>query len=276
MEERVHLRVFGVVAPDTQNWEATAPTLLMPVESTIALVDVDDARHTVDRSCFVFAPAGARVRGGSTASVASVAALSFSPGAQARMVSTHAGVGVNAEQLAHWLAATAVLPRTVWIHELVHRYLFERRALDAHDSEASRFLETEILKEVYFMFRDRDEGADRASIQHEHGRAVTRVLDYVHAHLTEWRSIKALAKLAGTSERSLLRAFRKELGTTPAAYWRERKLDAALDLLRGGAYGVAEVSEKIGYENPSAFGDAFRRRFGRSPSSFKPDAPVRG
>ncbi len=269
-------RVLSVVAPDAQEIIVEDVTVLMPIESTIATIDVDGRGHTVDRSCFIVAPSGARLRATASSAVASVAVLTFSPEARTRMVATHREVGVDPLLVETWFAAAALLPRTVWIHELVHRYLFERRVIEAHESEASRFLETEILKEVYFLFRDRDEGAGRASIQHGHGRAVARVLEYMHAHLTDWRSIEALAKLAGTSQRSLTRAFRKELGTTPAAYWRDRKLDAALDLLRGGVYSVAEVAERIGYDNPSAFGDAFRRRFGRSPSAFKPHGPVRG
>ncbi|MGH1342975.1 MAG: helix-turn-helix domain-containing protein [Nannocystales bacterium] len=271
----VELRVLGAVAPDTVRLEATQLTVLMPTESTIAVIGVDERLYTIDRSCFVIAPPGASILVRASASVASVAALTFSPAARARMLTTHGAIGVDAQRLEAWVAECSVLPRTVWVHELAHRYRFERDALEAHGSEAARFLETELLKEIYFLFRDRDEGSDRASILRAHSKPVAAVIEYVHTHVTHALPVKTLAKLAGTSERSLLRAFRKELGSTPAAYWRDRKLDAALDLLRGGAYTVAEVAERIGYDNTSAFSDAFRRRFGRPPSSFKPARPVR-
>lgn len=275
MDERVRLNVFGALAPDAVVVTATDPMLLMPVESAIAEVAVDGTPHTVDRAAFVFAAPGASIRIEPSSASVSVAALSFSDQATARMVATHRDVGVEPEQLRAWFSSSAVLPRTVWVHELMHRYVFERNALEKHDSDASRFLETELLKEVYFLFRDREAGADRASIQQAHGAAVSAVIGYVHENLTRWCTVKELAKVAGTSERSLLRAFRKEVGTTPAAYWRQRKLEAALDLLRTGAHTVAEVAEGVGYDNPSAFGDAFRRRYGRPPSAFKPSGPTR-
>ena len=132
-----------------------------------------------------------------------------------------------------------------------------------------------LLTRVYFLFRDRDEGADRATIQQKHSPQVARVLSFIEDHVFEWRTVKQLAKHAGTSESSLLRAFHREVGASPAAYWRVRKLDVALDLLRAGTYSVTEVAERVGYNNPTAFSDAFRRRFGRAPSSFKPRASIR-
>lgn len=275
MEPRVRLEVFGALAPAAVSRSTSAPTLLMPIESAIAQVHIDQHVHTIDRARLVLAASGVGVRIEPAAASVSVAALSFSAAVMEEMVQTHADVGVDAEHLQAWFSTSSVLPRTVWVHELTHRYVFERNALSKHESVAARFLEIELLKEVYFLFRDREAGADRASIQQAHSKAVASVIAYVHDHLTGWSSVKRLAKLAGTSERSLLRAFRKEVGTTPAAYWRARKLDAALDLLRGGAHTVAEIAEQVGYDNPSAFGDAFRRRFGRSPSAFKPSGPIR-
>jgi hypothetical protein len=159
------------------------------------------------------------------------------------------------------------------VHELVHRYVFERHALELHQSEAARFLEVELVKELYFLFRDRDEGAERASMQQRFSTAVARAVAHVEAHLLEPVSVAALRRAAGTSESALLRAFRREVGLTPATYWRHRKLDATLDLLRSGQHTVAEVAERAGYENPTAFSDAFARRFGRPPSAFKPSQP---
>lgn len=275
MDERVRLEVFGALAPGAVVVAVVEPMLLMPVESAVAEIAVDGHRHTIDRASTVFAASGASIRiEPSTASV-SVSALSFSKKAIDHMVATHRDVGVEASLLEAWFSASAVLPRTVWVHELMHRYVFERNALENHDSDAARFLETELLKEVYFLFRDRDAGADRASIQQAHGTAVAAVIRFVHDNLTRWCTVKELARVAGTSERSLLRAFRKEVGTTPAAYWRQRKLEAALDLLRSGAHTVAEVAEGVGYDNPSAFGEAFRRHYGRPPSAFKPSGPTR-
>jgi AraC-like DNA-binding protein len=247
----------------------------MPIESAVAALEVEGHAYTLDRSSFVVLPAGVTAVVRPSAAVTSVAVLGLSADIAERMAEVHHKLGVSAERFFAWLGAVSVLPRTVWVHEIVHRYLFERHALDEHDSDAARFLEVEIAKEVYFLFRDRDDGADRATIQQRHSPTVEKVVAFIDEHLFERKSVKALAGVAGVSESALLRAFRREVGITPAAYWRRRKLDGALDLLRGGRHTVAEIAELVGYENPTAFGDAFRRRFGRPPSTFKPTGSIK-
>ncbi len=268
--EAVTLDVIGVTAAEARAVGGPLPTLLMPIESAVASVTVGDDVHTLDRSNFLVLPSGTVARVHPSAAVTSVAVLGLAPAVRARMVAIHHKLGVSDDQLEAWLGEVSLLPRTVWVHEIVHRYVFERHALDEHDSDAARFLEVEIAKEVYFLFRDRDEGADRATIQQKHSTAIEKVVVFIDEHLFERRSVKELAAAAGVSESALLRAFRREVGLTPAAYWRRRKLDGALDMLRGGRHTVAEIAELVGYDNPTAFGDAFRRRFGRPPSMFKP------
>jgi AraC-like DNA-binding protein len=271
--ESVTLELVAVASNSEATTGGPRPTLLVPIESAVARVAVGDQAFVVDRSVFVVVPGGQVARVAPGAVVTSVAVLGFGAPTVAAMVRAHRGLGVDAKRLERWWAQPTLLPRTVWVHELVHRYVFERHVLELHESEAARFLEVELLKELYFLFRDRDEGAERASMQQRFSTAVARAVAHVEAHLLEPVSVAALRRAAGTSESALLRAFRREVGLTPATYWRHRKLDATLDLLRSGQHTVAEVAERAGYENPTAFSDAFARRFGRPPSAFKPSQP---
>ncbi len=271
----VTLRVHSVYAPGPLVVEAGHPTALVPIESAIAAVTLGADVHTLDRSCLLVLPTGAQAEVRPTAAVTQVAVLGLPGAVFPRVLAAYAHLGAREDRWRTWTNAPALLPRTVWVHEVVHRYVFERHALDQHDTDAVRFLEVEFVKELYFLFRDRDEGADRATIQQKLSPPVERALAFIDAHLFERHPVKAIAAHAGCSESSLLRAFRREVGHTPAAWWRRRKLDGALDLLRAGHHSVADVAEQIGYDNPTAFGDAFRRRFGRPPSTFKPKHPIK-
>ena len=102
-----------------------------------------------------------------------------------------------------------------------------------------------------------------------------RAVAWIEAHLFEPTGLVELARRAGASESTLLRSFRRELGCGPGEYWRARRLDEAVVLLRAERHSVAEVATRVGYDNPTSFAYAFRRRFGRSPSSFRPTRPVR-
>jgi AraC-like DNA-binding protein len=208
-------------------------------------------------------------------SSARVAVLAFREPLLALVARMYGKIGVERRRLDRWTLRFELLPRTIWVHEIVHRYSFERYALGEHDNLATRFLETEILKEIYFLFRDREAGADRATAVRKHSACVERAIRHLEAHLFEPCTMTELAARAGASESTLLRAFQREIGCSPASYWRTRKLDEALILLRSGRHSIAEVAAHVGYENPTAFGFAFRRRFGRPPSSFKPRRPLR-
>ena len=78
-----------------------------------------------------------------------------------------------------------------------------------------------------------------------------------------------LAKHCATSESTLLRAFKRELGSTPASYVRGRRLEAALLLLKSGRYAVGEVATRVGYSSLAAFTEAFHKHFGVPPSHAK-------
>jgi AraC-like DNA-binding protein len=271
---RVELAVLGLVTDEPRELRLVAPSLIATVESAVADVRCRGRRSTVDRSNYLVAARGDIVTLAATGAASRVAIIGFRDPVIDAVVRDYGKLGVERRRLARWLGELAVLPRTVWIHELVHRYLFERHALGETDNLALRFLEIELAKELYFAFRDRDSGAERASIVRSYSPAIDRALAYIEAHLFDDGSITTLSRHAGASARTLLRLFRSEIGCSPAAYWRDRKLDEALLALRGGA-SVGDVAARVGYENPTAFGFAFRRRFGRPPSAFRPSRRVR-
>jgi AraC-like DNA-binding protein len=273
---RASLAVIGVVHRERHVLRAEAPSLLLTVESAVAEVRAghgDDL--TLDRSACIVVPAGARVTLRTSSPASRVAVISFHEPLFASVARAYRKLGLDRERLARWLAKLSLLPRTVWVHEIVHRYVFERTVLHAQDNAATRFLEMEILKEVYFLFRDRDDGADRATALRRHSACVERAIAYVETHLFDACDVSAVASRAGASESTLLRAFRREVGCSPGAYGRNRKLDEALVLLRTGRYSVADIATRVGYDNPTAFGFAFRRRFGQPPTTFRPRRAIR-
>lgn len=99
-------------------------------------------------------------------------------------------------------------------------------------------------------------------------RVLRRVLDLVESAHGSTLTVADLAECAGTSERALHAAFRRELGTTPMAYLRTRRLDAVReDLLAAGpGAGVAAIAMRHGFSHLGRFAAAYRVRFGEAPS----------
>jgi AraC-like DNA-binding protein len=269
------LSVLGMVAGDRVVLRAEAPVLLVSLEAAVAQVAMGRAATTLDRSCCLVVPAGARIALSTMSPASRVALLAIHEPLLGAFVRAHRKLGVERTRFEGWLTHPATLPRTLWVHEIVHRYVFERAALGEHTSAAARFLEVEMVKEVYFLFRDAEDGRERLAAVRRYSAIVERALAHIEAHLFDLAATGALASEVGTSGSTLLRAFRREVGCAPGAYWRDRRLDEALALLRTGRHSVAEVARRVGYDEPTAFGLAFRKRFDAPPSSFLPRRQVR-
>jgi AraC-like DNA-binding protein len=179
------------------------------------------------------------------------------------------GKHVDPARLQAVLDELRTLPRTPWIYEVAHRYLFERAVCDKHHNVATDFLERELVKEGYFVARDAEDVARaRRSNVESNGPVVERALRWLEGRIFEEAPVSTIARAVHASPSTLLRAFRRTLGQTPSEYIRGRRLDEALVLLRSGRLSVGEIAVRVGYQNFAAFSQAFRARFGKSPSTF--------
>jgi AraC-like DNA-binding protein len=273
--EALSLSVVGLVAREPVVVRLARPSLVLTLEASVAVVTVRGHPIVLDRTGCLVAQRQAVLTLDSTTSSSRVVVLGFGERLVQAMVRRYAKLGVEQGLLDRWLSATELLPRTVWVHEIVHRYVFEREALGESDNLATRFLEIEMLKEIYFLFRDRCAGSERETVGQRYTLPVERAVAWIEAHLFEPCGMRELARRSGASESTLLRSFRRELGCRPGEYWRSRRLDESLVLLRAGRYTVAEVALRAGYQNPTSFGHAFRVRFGHPPSDYRPSRPTR-
>jgi AraC-like DNA-binding protein len=102
-------------------------------------------------------------------------------------------------------------------------------------------------------------------------RVVRRVIELVDSAPEAAFTVADLAEFAGVSERSLHAAFRRQLGTSPMAYVRRRRLEQAHDeLLRldpSQGVTVTDVALRYGFAHTGRFAAAYRARFGEPPST---------
>lgn len=101
-------------------------------------------------------------------------------------------------------------------------------------------------------------------------RAVRQSLDYIERHLSEPLTMDAIAEHVGVSIRSIQQGFKDELGVTPMAYLRERRLERVREELTDAAaedgVTVTEVAERWGFNHLGSFAVMYRKRWGESPS----------
>lgn len=84
----------------------------------------------------------------------------------------------------------------------------------------------------------------------------------------DW-TLGGLAAAVHVSRATLARRFRDVTGVPVMSYLSAWRLDLAADRLRTGGDSIGVIAAAVGYENPFAFTNAFKRRYGASPTAFR-------
>jgi AraC-like DNA-binding protein len=98
---------------------------------------------------------------------------------------------------------------------------------------------------------------------------VRRAESFMAAHLAQELAVGEIAQAAGTTARTLERAFRRERNVTAVARLRELRLARARTLLQAPADDgrrVTDVAAAVGLVHAGRFAADYRRRFGETPS----------
>ncbi len=98
---------------------------------------------------------------------------------------------------------------------------------------------------------------------------VRAAVDLIHADPAGRLDLSRLAAHAGVSDRHLLRLFADELGTTPARYVEQVRVEAARRLLERDDSGLASVARQSGLGSDETLRRVFRRRLGVTPEQYR-------
>jgi AraC-like DNA-binding protein/tetratricopeptide (TPR) repeat protein len=98
---------------------------------------------------------------------------------------------------------------------------------------------------------------------------VKRALVYMRANLAEKITLPGLAAMCGTPERTLLKQFKRFVGSSPLAYVRRLRLNLARSELSQAdcETAISELAISCGFTHLGRFATEYRRAFGESPST---------
>jgi transcriptional regulator GlxA family with amidase domain len=123
------------------------------------------------------------------------------------------------------------------------------------------------------VYARRPGGQSQFSVQLERGSASDPPLRDLQAwiaeHPDEDLSVGTLAGRMHMSERQLSRVFRRELGTTPADYVEQIRVECARGLLETEPDPLDLVADRAGFASAEVMRRAFHRRLGTSPREYR-------
>jgi len=262
---RVETRHVGLRVPSRLSWLARAHTVVVPgiedLERPLPAAVVRALRRAVDR--------GARV-----ASICSGAFLLAASGALDGLRAT-----------THW-AATAELARRHPEIEVDPGVLYvDNGQLLTSAGAAAGF-------DLCIHMVRRDLGAEVAAaaaraavmpleraggqaqfVVHEPGPAdgssIGRLLPWLEQSLREDLSLRAIARRAQMSTRTLSRRFREQVGTTPALWVAGARVRRAQRLLETGDAAIERIADSVGFRSATVLRQHFGRVVGTSPQAYR-------
>lgn len=88
-------------------------------------------------------------------------------------------------------------------------------------------------------------------------------------HLDQPLGLAEMARRANVSERTLLRRFRLEIGTSPKRWLSQARLDRARQLLETTDIPMTDVAQRTGHASAAALRDHFTAALGTSPAAYR-------
>jgi AraC family transcriptional regulator len=99
--------------------------------------------------------------------------------------------------------------------------------------------------------------------------SLRRACEYMTSRLGDDISLSELAGISGLSVGHFAFAFKQSMGIAPHGWLRRQRIDKAKALLLGRHLDLASVAASVGFASQSAFGVAFRRETGTTPTAWR-------
>ncbi|MDI4643597.1 helix-turn-helix transcriptional regulator [Cohnella hashimotonis] len=112
----------------------------------------------------------------------------------------------------------------------------------------------------------RDAGREVSSKSHTLLHEAKRLMK---ANFASPLTLDAIARELGVNKYHFCRLFQKAEHTSPLAYLRDRRVEAAIAMLRTTDLPVQEVGRRCGFDSPSYFGKVFREYMNMSPVAYR-------
>jgi transcriptional regulator GlxA family with amidase domain len=145
-------------------------------------------------------------------------------------------------------------------------------ALALVEEDHGRDVALEVARELVLFLR-RPGGQSQFSAQLAAQLAEKEPLREIQArvleHPGENHAVPALAQRLSMSTRNFSRAFRREVGVTPARWVEAARIEAARRLLEESRLGVKEIASRCGLGSAESLRRAFLRVVGVSPSDYR-------
>ena len=149
------------------------------------------------------------------------------------------------------------------------RKLFEKFfKIYKSDALVDKLVVKSILLELIaeYLKKARPEGI---SVKSRADERMDKLLRYINENLDKALTNEILAEKYFTHPNHFIRAFKEQVGVTPAKYINSRRMERAKLLLESTDLTVSEITERIGLKDSAHFSRLFKEHYNMPPTTYK-------
>lgn len=178
------------------------------------------------------------------------------------------GVSIDLNELAHKFCAGHCCSVVKTPPNLLHVF---QEICDAKDTAPMGYLRLKVLESFFLLSQmlPQENFETAAYYSAAQIKKVKALKAELMEHLDIKETLKSMAIRYGMSLTALKDCFKAVYGKPIHAFQREYKMQAATRLLITTEMSVAEISGRLGYENPNKFSTAFKEVLGLAPSEYR-------
>ena len=95
------------------------------------------------------------------------------------------------------------------------------------------------------------------------------VIQMMNREYAKEHTLADYAEICNMSKFHFLRVFKEITGASPVEYKNKIRMEHAIEFLQDGETPIGEIAEQVGFSSAAYFCDAFKKKYGVSPSSYR-------
>jgi transcriptional regulator GlxA family with amidase domain len=98
---------------------------------------------------------------------------------------------------------------------------------------------------------------------------IQKIIDHMNSNLHRKLTLSGLAGSVKLSRSRMCYLFRTETGTSPGQYLKTLRIQTAAALLTSTSLTIGQIRAKVGIKDKSYFLQAFKAKYGLTPSAYR-------
>lgn len=128
---------------------------------------------------------------------------------------------------------------------------------------------TDLVRINNTMFEDFVNRVHKLKTSDSISRSIQACCHYIEIHLSEKITVRELARQVGYSESHLAQKFKRETGLSVVEYIHRQRIEQGKRMLQSSTESIQDISDRVGFCNPSYFAEQFRKYTGLTPGEYR-------